>query len=522
MGCGFSRIFNGIFRSRPRGNKLFGNSKFGIRTKDGDEVTLDGQPADIIEESEIPEGYFKKTVEYSLEKYQVDNMSKRNSASKREPSDVVVVRTTSLEEAAELAVRNRNKEQLLHVINKCGEWNAFLPASSLPKKKTSAVELACILGYFDMVEVFLDNGCSPNLPTSAGKLLHSVLDSLKANEDSLNAGQRVIKILCKKGCDLNIKDYKGNTPLMQCAQIGDTVIMKEVLSRCSEQQLSHRSSGSLNTPLHMSVMRGDFECVRLLLEYSPHKHVNIPDKYGNTALHLALKSMLHNIPYLNAAKEHIAASSEVGRENQSFIPAASKSNSSQKHVFEQLTWFQHNAIAIVEALVMAGADLHATCCPPSANDFQYYPLIYALRLCAEDETEGFIFEQEKFSSMLHLVSQQTIQSLQRWKVSSTCMEENIITKFSVYAGVVRLLVLAGTEVSNRMRAELFQRFSSETSLINELCVFWDSCRIEKPPKLIHLAKQKIRLHLASVQKLHLISQIPLPPCLQDYVKINYL
>lgn len=418
-------------------------------------------------------------------------------------------KSLSLEEAAEAAVRNRNKDQLLRLINKCGDGFVLIPASSLPKKK-NPVELACSLGYYDIVEVFLEHGCSPNLPTSAGKLLHTLLESMKTNVENIAAAQKVLKILCEKGCDLNIKDYKGNTPLMHCAQIGDSAVMSEVLSKCSELQLSCRCSGSQYTPLHMSAMRGDFECVKLLLSRSPHKHVDLADKYGNTALHLALKSMLHNIPYLNAARESLETA----------VEARSLQNSA---TCEQLMRFQHNAVAIVEALVMAGANVHATCCPPSAMDFQYYPLIYALQLCVEDETLGFEFDQDQLPATLNLVSRQTIQSLE--ELSKSASEELCDPgryRFSPYAGVVRLLILAGTEVSSNMREELYKRFSIVSLLLDEVCAFWDKYRMERPPKLVHIAKLGIRSYLASIRQLHEISRLPLPPRLKEYVKLNYL
>lgn len=435
-------------------------------------------------------------------------LSKRKgSLSKNLPAEHGL-KAVSLEEAAEAAVRSRNKDQLLSLINKCGDGFVIIPASSLPKKK-NPVELACSLGYYDLVEVFLEHGCSPNLPTSAGKLLHSLLESMKSHGENLAIACKVLKSLCEKGCDLNIKDYKGNTPLMHCAQIGDSDVMNEVLSRCSELQLSCRCSGSLYTPLHMSAMRGDFACVKLLISRSPHKHIDIADKYGNTALHLALKSMLHNIPYLNAAKESLDISGEANTKNSTTC--------------EQLMRFQHNAVAIVEALVMAGANVHATCCPPSAMDFQYYPLIYALQLYVEDETQGFEFDQDRLSSTLNLVSRQTIQSLEELgKSEPEKLVEHERYRFSPYAGVVRLLVLAGTQVSSSMRKDLYRRFSCVSLLLDEICSFWDKYQMERPPKLVHLAKLKIRLYLASIRQLHEISHLPLPPRLKEYVKLNYL
>lgn len=521
MGCGFSHIFQNLLGLKPKEKELnfefqdlFGDL-FPTGINDVERVKLYTESLEKCEGNYCQE-IADSTIYRSTDVQRVKLRRKKNSLSKRElyaDSVAYNINMVTMEEAAEIAVRNRNKEQLQRIITKCGEGFSLIPVHGLPKRKKNAVELACTLGYYDIVEVFLDNGCSPNLPTTAGKLLHSVLESLKSHKECVSVGRRVVRSLCEKGCDLNIKDYRGNTPLMHCAQIGDCIILKEILFRCSELQLSYRCSGSQNTPLHMSVMRGDYECVKLLLSRSPHKHVDLVDRYGNTALHLALKSMLHNIPYLNAARQHIEFS-------------ADETSSQKAAACEKLMRFQHNTVAIVEELIMAGADLHAVCCRPDFMNFQYYPLVYALQLCAEDETEGFDFQQGKFSSTLHLVSKQTIQSLEDW---SKAWKEDTVTvagscpkKLSVYAGVVRLLVLAGTLVSSSMRAELYNRFGNIGHLLDELCVFWDRYRVEKPPKLIHLSKQRIRSHLASLHRLHEINLLPLPVRLQDYIKLHYL
>ncbi|KAK7113903.1 ankyrin-2-like [Littorina saxatilis] len=419
---------------------------------------------------------------------------------------------SSSEESVETAVRSRNVDLLLKLIHQSGDGFVLLPATGV-SKKSNPVELACSLGYYDMVEVLLENGCSPNLPTSAGKLLHSVLDSLKSHEESIQSGRRVVNILINNGCDLDIKDRSGITPLMHCAQIGDGNIMQAVLNRCSSKQLTFQCSGSY-TPLHMSSMRSDLACVKLLLSRSPHTHVNLKDKHCNTALHLALKSMLHNIPYLNSARESLVS---CGNENSGQTAATC----------ERLMRFQQNSVAIVEALLMAGAEVHVACWPSTNAGPQenFYPLVYALHLCALDHTQGFELDHNQFSPTINLVSRQTIQSLEGLGKAvshpqAPVSEEHY--RFSPYAGVVRLLVLAGTQVSDVMREILYRRFEILQLLLDEVCSFWDKYQVTKPPKLVHLSKLSVRSHLADIHRLHEINRLPVPPRIKEYLKLNCL
>ena len=505
MGCDLSRFSFGFWRSKPGRQRLpSGGSEF---KQDADWVDTVTKSDDMFANDlrrEEPVSLLRKMFSRGKPKTQ-ENPRKLPTQSE------CSVLSTSLEEAAENAVRTRNIELLLKLMHQGGDGFVLLPSTIVPKKY-SPVELACSLGYFDIVEVFLQNGCSPNLPTSAGKLLHSVLESLSSHQESIQSGRRVVEMLINNGCDLDIKDRRGITPLLHCAQIGDSNIMQAVLDRCSNKQLTYRCSGSLYTPLHMSSMRGDFECVKLLLSHSPHTHVNLKDNHGNTALHLALKSMLHNIPYLNAARE-------------SLVSCTGAQSAQRVLTCQQLMRFQQKAIAIVEALVMAGAHVHATCSAPPREAEDYYPFVYALQLCAEDQTQGFELDHSQFSSTLNLVSRQTIQSLEELGKAApgtpACEEE--LYRFSPYAGVVRLLVLAGTEVSPNMMDKLHRRFSRVIQpLLEEVSAFWDKYQVTKPPKLVHLSKLRIRSHMADIHQLHEINRLPLPPRMKEYVKLNYL
>jgi hypothetical protein len=289
----------------------------------------------------------------------------------------------------------------------------------------------------------------------------------------------------------------------------------------------------------------------MLLQHKPHKYVNLKDSASNTALHLALKSMRHSLQYLNAAKlrldERESASklqqarraSWLEEDNSQLESELQQQQARKAALVERLKVFQQNGVAVVEALVMAGADVNMEC------GQAWSALEYSLWLCHLDHTEGFELglNLAQMSSTLTLVSTSTIQTLQALG-RADCYADTVTVKnqadehpepcsldaamdaaracFSPYAGVVRLLVLAGAEVSPQKRELLYSKFDNLHQILDEVCLFWDKYQVSRPPKLVHLAKLSIRLHLASIQRLHEVGRLPLPPRLNEYVKLNYL
>ncbi|XP_046576778.1 uncharacterized protein LOC124284717 [Haliotis rubra] len=407
---------------------------------------------------------------------------------------------SSLEEPSgevtlEDAVSRRDKELLQRLIL-TGAFQ-LAPFNIREKKKSNPVELACKLGFTDIVEVFLDNGCSPNLPTSQGRLIHSVLEGMKCESISLEHGRRLIQLLCNSGCDVNIKDARYTSTLMYASELGDTVVLDIILRHCSTSQLYYQCGGSSYTPLHMSTMRGDSECVRQLLKYSPSKHVNIRDHYGNTSLVLSLKTMENNLKYLNSARKDMDSD-----------------NNAQRWLKEKekLLRFQHCSVSIVESLLLAGADANMNC-----RDGLSSPLFHALYLCRLDETNGFQDESGchglEFTNTMHLVSTEKIQNLEKLVQMLLMNHKNIPVldrKHSLCAEI------------NTQKETLFSRYPSLTPLLEEIFEFWTRYQHTKPPKLMHLAKQTVRNHLALLQKLHELDKLPLPERLKNYVKLNCL
>ena len=60
-----------------------------------------------------------------------------------------------------------------------------------------------------------------NLPTSKGRLIHSVLDCMKSGAIKLEDGRDLIAFMIKKDLQLSIVDAKGDSPLQLSAELGD-------------------------------------------------------------------------------------------------------------------------------------------------------------------------------------------------------------------------------------------------------------------------------------------------------------
>ena len=267
MGCDISLFSTDYFRSSS-GRKRLSSDSDGVKSESS--ATSSSESPTAMERSRLlntgplnrlrelftrnGKGYEKQTIQPTL------------------PDNKIQEVNCSLEEATHLAVKNRDVDELLKLISQSGDGFA-ISHGSLGARRLNPVEFACSLGHYDMVETLLENGCSPNLPTIEGKLLHTVLESLKSHPENIVEGRRVIKYLIDNCCDLDIKDRSSTTPLFLCSQIGDGEVMKMILERCSTKQLYCPCSTNQFIPLHMSAMRGDYECVRLLLKYKPHKQV---------------------------------------------------------------------------------------------------------------------------------------------------------------------------------------------------------------------------------------------------------
>lgn len=363
------------------------------------------------------------------------------------------------------------------------------------ERRMSPVELACSLGYTDIVYVYLDNGCSPDLPTTHGRLIHSVLYSIKSGAIKIADGQSLIGYLCDKGCNVNIRDINTKTTLLHAAELGDVNIMESILSVAKPFLITISDVPNRFTPLHMSAMRGDLDCVLAILNYCNSSVVNSCDAHENTPLALALKAMNQNLQYMNNLVQD---------------PAVRSKNKNQ---IQNLTCLQHNSVAIVEALLTHGTEPDTTSC-------MYHSILYqALKLVSEDETTERLLSMEDCSATIQFIASRKMKDL-KYSKDKKSHESVPKEQISPYTGIVRLLVLHGFKMPEE-KGNWFQNFPILHDLINEIFDFIENFENDgRVLKLMHLSKQVIRSRLAANQNLHLVEKLSLPSSLCAYIKLQ--
>ncbi|BFZ24543.1 hypothetical protein BsWGS_27582 [Bradybaena similaris] len=349
----------------------------------------------------------------------------------------------------------------------------------------SVVERACVLGHFDMLELFLQNGCSANLPTSHGRLIHTVLTSLKSNRHLIENGValRVIRLLITTDCDVNVKDYLGKSPLLLAAELADANIMREILNCCLDWQLSCPSRGNGHTPLHMSSMNGSVECVVLLLERLTTEDLNTEDRQNFTPLLCSLMKLKNNMAFHNADGTFDA----------------------------KLLHVQYSHIAIIELLLSSGATVSNM-----ASFIQVKSrsgLQIALEIVQQFELKKRL-QNLRFSDMLDAFSVHVNQV-----TNITDGDRKLV---SPYAEIVRILVYY-CGVSPYVTEELQVLKNTYHCIYSLLCEIDDYIQMRKlqtaaPSSLLSSARTAIRLQVAKCDKLYLLDQLPVPQKLKDYVK----
>lgn len=403
----------------------------------------------------------------------------------------------SLYDKMTYAVRTHDIPLLQHLIE-CGSgdfWGFIYQFLQNNERQINPVELACTLGYTDIVHVYLDNGCSPDLPTTHGRLIHSVLYSIKSCAIKLTDGQELIGYLCEKGCNVNIRDINTKTTLLHAAEIGDVKIMESILSKAKPFLITISDVPNKFTPLHMSAMKGDLDCVLAILKYCDSSVLNSCDAHGNTPLALALKAMNKNLQYMNNLVQD---------------PVFQSKNQIQ---IQNLTCLQHNSVAIVEALLTHGTEPDSTSC-------LYHSILFqALKLVSEDETTERLLSMEDCSATIQFIASRKIKDL-KYSKDKKSQESVLKEQISPYTGIVRLLVLHGFKMPEE-KENWYQTFPILHDLINEIFDFVDNFESGgRVLKLMHLSKQVIRSCLAANQNLHLVEKLSLPPSLCAYIKLQ--
>ncbi|KAH9509984.1 hypothetical protein Btru_044785 [Bulinus truncatus] len=358
-------------------------------------------------------------------------------------------------------------------------------------KNQSVVEQACMLGYLDIVELFLNNGCSANLPTSHGRLIHTVLLAVKANRKLVENGAalRLIRNLLAMDCDVNVKNYNGKSPLMLASELADPEIIRELLSHCLDWQLVGDNKCYWQSPLHMVCMNGSVECLNLLL---PRLH--LADLYNGDLRNYSPMSCS-----LLVLKNNLVFHQSDGTNEEALLKV------------------QYSHIAIIELLIQATR-------APSRfikSDDPYFPgKLQVLRL-ALDIVNQFELDRRQNVSKRRMSSS---NGSLNWTVQCSFSqdEEDERKLISPYAELVRMLAHYSKidAVLVKEMAKIKGKYPFIKGLLDEIEEYVTkrlTCE-QTPSSLMNLVRQAVRVHVAECDKLGHLELLPLPRKLLDFIR----
>lgn len=355
------------------------------------------------------------------------------------------------------------------------------------KENESVVERACLLGYFDMLKIFLLHGCSSNLPTSHGRLIHTVLTAVKAHRWLVDSGVALatIRLLLAMDCDINLKNYQGKSPLLLAAELADGPVMAELLPHCLPWQLTCGDRDNGHTPLHMACMNGSTRCVRLLLERLPKgEDVDVGDCLNLSPLLCSMMVIKHNVSF----------------------------HRRDRGLDDALVYVQYSHMAIVEMLLDRGA-LPVKPVAPSA-----------LRSSLPRSQARALLSTPTYRSAL----QTALEIAHQFEVHGVIMKHTLKRpelekKLStVYAELVRMLVhRCATEPFSHNELEVWANAHPYIKgLLEEINTYLVNRepRGRNPPRLLSICRDVIRVSAAKADRLGCLGHLPLPRRLLDYIR----
>jgi len=140
------------------------------------------------------------------------------------------------------------------------------------------LHLATQFGYLGLVKLLLDSGVDPNMRNDR--------DGKTALHYAVVRDNFMVVLLLEAGADPDIADDSGETPLHVAAHVGNYEAVKLFLNYRVSLELKDEYFG--RTPLHWAAMGWHADIVWLLLLRGADP--NVQDGIGHTPLHLAVKT----------------------------------------------------------------------------------------------------------------------------------------------------------------------------------------------------------------------------------------
>ena len=144
----------------------------------------------------------------------------------------------------------------------------------------SALTIAASEGHLEAIQFLLDNGASASSRRKGGWTpLHGAASCLRGSV-------KAVELLLDTGADISASTDEGFSVLHAAASLGDPDVLQILISRGATAKASYKPLD--RTPLHLAVINGREEAVRLLVQNTAN--LDAKDAHELTALHIAVCS----------------------------------------------------------------------------------------------------------------------------------------------------------------------------------------------------------------------------------------
>ena len=144
------------------------------------------------------------------------------------------------------AILHGSKQDVVDALEAGADVNADDLLAGLP------LMVAARLGDVEKVSLLIEHGADINVIDVSGTALHAAVGS---------GSVEIIELLVAAGADIELTPDGRTTPLNYAAQLGDTLVMKTLLSHGAKLE----PTGARPSALHFAAGAGKIEAVQLLL-----------------------------------------------------------------------------------------------------------------------------------------------------------------------------------------------------------------------------------------------------------------